>query len=202
MSNLQQVNLYLSELRPQQQPFRFVMILYIWGVTVAFFAAIQYWGWNQTQNAESHLSDLNKQEIKVLQQLQALRANAPRNTRAQFEQKLTAARAELEQRQQLMDTMKRQEMGNSTGFSEYLISLSRQHADGLSLELIEFDDGGRTVELSGWTRTPELVPDYVQRLRQEVSFNNTRFGEMSIERSANDRVDALRFSLGDGSKDL
>jgi hypothetical protein len=101
-----------------------------------------------------------------------------------------------------MDTMKQQEMGNSSGFSEYLIGLSRQHADGLSLELIELGEGGRTVELSGWTRTPELVPDYVQRLRQEASFHNTRFGEMSIERSPNDRIDALRFSLGDGSKEL
>jgi hypothetical protein len=202
MNDLQQVNLYLTELRPQQQPFRFIMILYTWGITAAFFTVIQYWGWNQTQNAETHLSDLNKQEIKVLQQLQTLRANAPRNARAQLEQKLTTARAELVQRQQLMDTMKQQEMGNSSGFSEYLIGLSRQHADGLSLELIELGEGGRTVELSGWTRTPELVPDYVQRLRQEASFHNTRFGEMSIERSPNDRIDALRFSLGDGSKEL
>jgi hypothetical protein len=99
MSSLQQVNLYLTELRPQQQPFRFIMIMYTWGITAAFFAVIQYWGWNQTQNAESHLSDLNKQEIKVLQQLQTLRTNAPRNARAQLEQKLTTARAELVQRQ-------------------------------------------------------------------------------------------------------
>ena len=127
MSNLQQVNLYVTELRPQQQPFRFVMILYTWGITAALFAVIQYWGWNQTQNAESHLADLKKQEIKVLQQLQTLRANAPRNARAQLEQKLTIARAELMQRQQLMETMKQQEMGNSDGFSEHLIGLSRQH---------------------------------------------------------------------------
>ena len=197
MSNLQQINLFLPEFRPAQHPFRFVAILSAWAAIIVFFALIQLWGWHRTQESRERLADMEQQQIKVLQQLRNLRDSTPQSTKAQIDSSIDEARAEVAQRRQVLQLMKGRNIGNSEGFSHFLVSLSRQHMDGLSLEHFGLIDGGNYIELSGWTYRPELVPDYLQRLQKEDSFSNTRFGDMSIKRIAGRRADALWFVLGD-----
>ena len=72
----------------------------------------------------------------------------------------------------------------------------------LSLRNYNFNlmDGGDYVELSGWTYKPELVPDYLRRLQNEASFQNSRFGDMAIERVSREQTTALRFNLGEADE--
>jgi hypothetical protein len=197
MSELQQVNLFRPELQPQKQPFRLVSIVSAWGLIVVLFTLLQLWGLYRSNDSQQQLADMKQQQIQILQQLNDLRDLTPQNNSARLENKINLARAELEQRRQLLQVMKGQNIGNSTGFSNYLIGFSRQHMSGLSLEYFNLTDGGENIELSGWTHKPELVPDYIGRLRREDSFQDTQFGELAIERVAQRRTDALRFVLGE-----
>jgi len=135
-----------------------------------------------------------------LQQLQNLQNSTPRDNSARLSNSIGAVQAEVKQRRQLLQILEGQDVGNVTGFSDYLISLSRQHTDGISLEYIDLIDGGDYVELSGWTYRPELVPAFIQRLRSEDSFEDTLFGNLAIERVAGQSTGALRFELGESGR--
>ena len=200
MSSLQQINLYRPEFQKEIDPFRFTTMLIAWGLVVVFYATIQMWVWNQTQNSREQLAAMEIQQAKVLQQLQSLRDSTPRNRNAQMDTAIAVLKAEVVERRQLLQLMRGQDVGNTDGFSDYLISLSRQHMDGLALEHFNLMKGGDYVELSGWTYKPELVPDYLQRLRKESSFQDTRFGDMAIERVTRQQTTALRFNLGEEEK--
>jgi hypothetical protein len=197
MSTLQQINLFRPEFQQEKHPFRFVTMLIAWGLIVIFFGSLQLWGWYQTESTREQLASMEHQQTRVLQQLKALSGLTPRNNKAQLESNLLSAQAEVTQRRKLLKIMKGQSVGNAQGFSDYMISLSRQHMDGLSLEHFKLMEGGDYVELSGWTRKPELVPDYLQRLRSEDTFHDSRFGDMAIERVADQPSEALRFILGE-----
>ena len=73
---------------------------------------------------------------------------------------------------------------------------------GVSLERIGLLQGVSYVDLYGRTYRADLVPGYLQRLRTEDSFRNTRFGEMSIEQiEGGQRASPLRFRFGKGAID-
>lgn len=201
MSNLQQINLLLPEFQKEKHPLRFVTILSGWGLIFFFLGSLQMWGFYQTEDSRERLANLQSQEVKVLQQLQNLQNSTSRNNGAQLDNNIGAAQAEVKQRRQLLRILKGQDVGNISGFSDYLISLSRQHTDGISLEYIDLIDGGAYVELSGWTYRPELIPEFIQRLRSEDSFEDTLFGNLAIERIAGQSTDALRFELGESGRD-
>ncbi len=194
--SLQQVNLFLPEFRPEQGTFNFVTMIYAWIGIVVFLALVQVWGWNQTQNAREKLAAIEDEQVKVLRQLKELRDATPKETKAQMQENIEEAEAAVMRRRQVLRTMQGRAIGNTEGFSRFLVGLSNQHMDGLALDRFSFLNGGNYVELSGWTYKPELVPDYMQRLQREDSFEETRFGEMSIERIAAQRNDALKFVLG------
>lgn len=200
MSRLQQVNLYRPEFRPQSQSFSLLTMLMTWGAMLVFFAILQLWGWYQIQKTQQQLATVELHQDKILQQLKSMRGSSPRTKKAQLDALLKKVRSEVERRRQILHIMKGQDMGNAHGFSPYLIGLSRQAIDGVSLEYFGLFQGGDYVELSGWTHRAELVPEYVQRLQNEYSFRNTRFGDMSIERIAEQRTDALRFKFGEAEK--
>lgn len=197
MSRLQQVNLFRPEFRPQRNHFALPTMLTTWGVMLVFFASLQFWGWYQIQKTQEQLTTVELHQLKVLQQLNAMRDSTPRIKKVQLDTRLKKVQIEVDRRRQILHIMKGQSRGNASGFSAYLISLSRQALDGMSLEYFGLLQGGDYVELSGWTRRAELVPAYVQRLRNENSFRNSRFGDMSIERIAEQRTDVLRFKFGE-----
>ena len=195
MSSLQQINLLRPEFRPQKPPFSFDTMLMSLAAMLLFLVMLQLWGWYQTESAKEQLAMLQGHQLNVLQELANIRASTPQNREAQLDAEIRIAEAEIERRRQILSIMAGQDTGNASGFSEHLISLSRQHMDGLSLEHFRLSQGGDYVELSGWSYRAEFVPDYARRLSVEDVFQHARFGDMVIERVAEQRTDALRFSF-------
>lgn len=201
MSTLQQVNLIGKKPDRAGQPFSFLTMLVAWGVIIVFFASLQLWGVYQTKQEREQITILDAQQNKVLQQLVALRASAPLNRKAQLDNKIANIQSEVERRSRILRTMNERNIGNENGFSSYLVGLSRQHMEGISLDHFGLLEGGTYIELSGWTHRAELAPGYVKRLRNESSFSDSRFGDMTIERVKDKRADALQFKFGEAEKD-
>jgi hypothetical protein len=107
----------------------------------------------------------------------------------------------MERRRQVLQILRARDMVNESGFSAYLTGFSQQHQEGLSVDHFGLWEGGAYVELSGWTYRPELAPAYVQRLQSEESFRSSRFGNLTIERSQEQRTDALQFKFSETRKD-
>lgn len=74
---------------------------------------------------------------------------------------------------------------NITGFSQLLQSLGRQRdsIDDIWLTRISFSDGGYNMRLDGSSYRPELLPEFIQALNQEVLYQDREFRDLRISRS-------------------
>jgi hypothetical protein len=77
------------------------------------------------------------------------------------------------------------EISNDTGFSQLLQSLGRQRdsIDDIWLTRIKFSDGGYNMRLDGSSYKPELLPEFIQALNQEVLYKDIEFRNLRISRS-------------------
>ena len=94
------------------------------------------------------------------------------------------------------------EISNVTGFSQLLQSLGRQRdsIDDIWLTRIKFSDGGYNMRLDGSSYKPELLPEFIQALNQEVLYKDLEFRDLRISRSeSNGRM--IEFLLDTRTRD-
>lgn len=83
------------------------------------------------------------------------------------------------------------------GFSALLAALGESPIAGMWFTNIGFDGGGESVILKGETRTPELLPEYLQQLSAQPAFSGRRFSVLRMQQHAasEGKVEALAFEL-------
>lgn len=83
------------------------------------------------------------------------------------------------------------------GFSALLAALGQAPVTGMWFTAIRFDDGGENVALKGESRTPELLPEYLQQLSEQPAFSGRRFSVLRMQQHADaeNKTDALAFEL-------
>ena len=125
-------------------------------------------------------------------EIAAIRSTLPRSQAAIIQQEVDKLRLELERRQRIYQLINQQNLGNSDGFSGQLLALARQHESNISLLTFNLHAGGRQFNFTGRAKSAQAVPQYLQRLQKEKSFENTTFGHMAVERS---KTGIVNFSL-------
>ena len=198
---MQQINLYQAEFQPSTEPLLARQVSLLAVVSLFVFLLMTLLG-SRDNNALQAEFEANKAKLSALDnRLHALRAQVPREDKVAMEKRTAELTAQIERRRLLNGLMNEQNLGNALGFSAQFEALARQSLATLALDQFSLEEGGRYAELSGWTRAADQLPLYLQNLREEDSFSETRFGVMVIEREGQ-RADALRFQLGrpgDGS---
>lgn len=192
--SMQRVNLYLPELRPKKEwltantialsaiGFSLLMVLTI--VLVK----------DGLREFESQVELVEQQKIATEERIQRIK-NMPRVNTHQYDRKLLNLRRLVKARERIGQIILGQNLGNETGFSTSMNGLSRHAFASISLQQIRFSRGGSFVEIRGVTRIVEDIPLYIQALRSEESFANTRFGLMSVATVANNHR-RHQFALG------
>lgn len=192
---MQQINLYLPEFHPRREPLNArhmgmavlaaLIIITLWSL----------WSVSHTGQLENQL-ETERAELQAVQtQVEELTGQLPARRGDSVEEQVARLRDEVRRREQILRLITRQNLGNSEGFSRQLQTLARQSMDDLSLERISLLSGGNYVELSGRVRQPELVPVYLQRLRNDQSFAQVGFGVLDVAREPDDRGPGLSFSV-------
>lgn len=181
---MQQVNLYLPEFRPRRMWLSLNQAL---AATVVVLVAVVIWSLSTHWRTEALAEEL-VQEREDVEQLQAevdrLTDELADGRRVNIEQQLAELRADVRRREQILELIRQQNLGNAEGFSGQLASLARRSSEALSLSQFSLQDGGQYAELTGRVRTPEALPAYLQRLRHDESFARTRFGVLELNREA------------------
>ena len=111
-------------------------------------------------------------------------ARAARKPDASPDAKLAELEAQLQGRQQVLEALKSGAVGAPSGFSQYMLALSRQSLPGVWLTAFDFAAGATEVTLTGRALRPDLVPAYLQRLTQEAPLQGRRFASMVISQPA------------------
>ncbi len=162
---MQQVNLYLPEFRPNREFINAARVLQLTGFVVLVMAIM--WA-NNLLKSSTLRSDIQATQSQLtaqtaitsqLQQSLARRASDPA-----LVVELTEREQALAESREMLEFLRGSNLGNITGFSEYVKDVSRAASDGLWLTQFNFNNGGQDVYLKGIAQQSAMVPEFINRL--------------------------------------
>ncbi len=162
---IQQVNLYLPEFRPSREFINAIRVLQLAGFVIFVMAVM--WGnsFLKTSTLRSDIQTTQSQltaQTEITNQLQqnlARRASDPA-----LVVELNEREQELAESREMLEFLRGSNLGNITGFSEYVKDISRAASDGLWLTQFNFMNGGQSVYLKGIAQQSAMVPEFINRL--------------------------------------
>ncbi len=178
----QQINLYQSGFRAVHQIFGATTLLIGSGVIMLAMLVTYVLALHKLSSIASELQIVSNQETAAIERLQNLRpAIAAVSGVKSWSERLDDATHSLREKELVLSLVRGSTLGNTQGFSRYLISLSRQDTDGLWLTHISLSALGDKTRLEGQALRAELVPAYLQSLAAEPPFAEQRFHQFQID---------------------
>jgi len=197
----QQINLYQDRFRPK--------ILWISTVQVAAALLVVIAAgaiWSFLLNSESEQARRTNQELKVERdrvtaELAVANANLAKlleDHRLDLEIESTAR--QISARKKVLNFVEANRFGSGEGFSDYLVALSRLHADDIWLKQIRFAEN--FMQIKGSALNAAEVPVYFDRFGEEEIFQGSRFDLFQLSRSSESdwKVDFEIATSGDFSE--
>lgn len=195
----QQINLYQAAFRPRR--WTFATLLPLGGAAglvllLLFYALMR----GQTVPLREELARLQQQQADTTRNMEELARQFPPKTKdVQLEAEVVRLQAALEPKRKTVQASSTDVTGNINGLSPYMEGLARQRPQGLWLTGMALSAGGASIELTGSTLTPGLVPAYIGRLADEKVFAGIQFRTLLIQRPEAD-AGRLDFTLRTGSE--
>ena len=183
----QQINLYLPEFRKTKDFLDFSSSLRIVYGALILMVLLSAWLFLTRYLEQRDLAEKRQErDAAVGRTAQLLQDFGDQTEDPRLTNQILALEESLFGKQTLHGFLEGGELGNTTGFSEYLADLSRYHIEGLSLTGITLAQGGEQVYLSGQVLRAENVPLYLQSLRNSESFTGKNFETLRIQSSEDD----------------
>jgi len=196
-SAVQQINLYLPEIRPRQDLVtarRTLSTLVVLLVLMGLVSAFGYW---QRSSLQSELATLQAHVAEQSARTQQIERDvASRATDQALVREMNTREQRLAQAQELYEFMRTTNLGNMTGFSAQLMDMSRASFPGLWLTSFTIRGNADYVSLQGYAEDAAMLPDFVSRLgmgRSEI--RNRNFGRMSTLRLIGDEGTAETYQF-------
>lgn len=195
MNTQQQINLYQPIFRKQEKVFSARTMLFVFVAAIVFFAVVYgYVRWNvySLVTESEKLVQLQASELKRLDSLS--RRYPVKQKSRQVETELESLKKEHKAKQFLIKTLSGRSIGNDEGFSSYFEAMARQRPSGMWLRRFELEQGGEIIGIHGSSLQAELVPEFLQRLSEESSFDGSSFRIFQIQRDEKNTA-AVNFTL-------
>lgn len=181
---MQQVNLYTDAFKPPKVKLPLDQIVIIPLIILLVLVGISYGLSSYLNTQKQTLASLQQKNIAMSERLKVLNNKAEKQRQ---DDGLIAANKRLQKilsaRQNMISTLDRVVLKEASGFSPSLIALARQQEPGIWLKSIQFGGSQHGMVLEGITTKAELVPKYLQKLRQESSFLGKNFSLFELNES-------------------
>ena len=191
---MQQINLFQESIRRPQEVVTLKHLAVAATVLVCALGVIsgaQWWwqhrGLQQLDQAKAQQAQLNQSIEQLTQQL------AQSSNDAVLKKTISDKESELQNKQTVLQALGGKAVGNTKGFADQFTGLARQHVKGVWLTGLYIHAGGEKLNLQGSTTEAELVPQYLQRLAQEPSFQGIEFQTFLMQRA--DKSTQINFDL-------
>jgi len=180
----QQINLYNPLLLKQQKLFSLRTMTQALGLILLgnflFYGYASY----RTANLEKQASQTTQLYNATLAQFERTKAESgPRAPSALLADEVARTEAQLKTRRRIIGLLDQGALGSRQGFSGYFRALSRQTMEGLWLTGFQVSGAGE-VAISGRALKPELVPAFINQLKQEPVLAGKTFASLEIRRPA------------------
>ncbi len=179
----QQINLYQPIFRKEEKKFSSIAMLQSVGLVaigVAVLYAFMWWRTDSLRNdlkaAEQNYAAAGKRLADVTQKFgQGKGPGSIDNEIARLESEIVA-------KQRMQEILLSGIFSNTTGFSDYFVSLARQSVPGVWLTGFDITGAAEQMSLAGRTTNPELVPRYMQKLSLEKPLSGIEFQAFQMNR--------------------
>ncbi|MCX7193498.1 MAG: PilN domain-containing protein [Proteobacteria bacterium] len=190
----QQINLFNPAFQKQKTNFSLVTMLQLLGVVLAGSLLLYAYAAYQV----SALDKLSGQSSRQLNEIQTKMANvsagfSPQHTNEMLQSELVQLEKKSVETSQLVDALRSGVVGNTSGYSEYMRAFSRQVVPGLWLTGFRMTGDATEISLSGGVITPELVPNYIQKLGSETIMQGKNFSNLQMKPAKDSKY--LEFTL-------
>ena len=176
----QQINLFNPVFRKKGFSFTSATaMLYGVGIAVALAALVAVYEDHQLRAVQTQAQAVNQTHKEITTRQDKLAAELTKQKpNARIEAEVAAFDAQLQGRQEIIETLKSGAVGNTDGFSDYMRAFSRQNINGLWLT--GFDIAGNDLSIQGRTLSADLVASYLKQLNQEKSLQGRQFATLRI----------------------
>lgn len=195
-----QINLFNPDFYPRRQPFAAKMLLQ--GMVLLAIAGVSYYTYvhHRVLVQEHHLAENEKQLVLQRERLAQLINEIGRQSgNTLLESEVTRLEVKLSAKQEIANLLQTGVLGSPHGFSAYMRAFARQLLNGLWLT--GFTITNKEMELTGRLIEADLMPAYLQRLKDEAVMQGRSFSALQINLPAPEtddsesRPDYLEFSL-------
>lgn len=164
-TGVQQINLYVPELRPRRDAFGATRLGQL--VLLVVVLAVLLFGWQQWRQGQlaGELATVEALIRDQTQRTEALeRELANRVADAALLREATSREEQATRTLQLLEFMQQVALGNMVGYSGHLKDLARASFQGIWLTSVTLEGDADNVAIEGFVNSPAMLPDYVSRL--------------------------------------
>ncbi len=177
----QQINLYNPIYLKQEKHFSARTMAQALGVIALVLAALCGYAYIESRAAErTALQYRNQLAAQRAQMVQLAGQLAAQGRSKALEAEISRLDSQLKQKKATLEALGTGELGNTTGFSEFLAAFSRQAMSGVWLTSVTVDDSGNALVVHGRALRPELVPAYLRALNGEEMMRGRSVTEMKL----------------------
>ncbi|HLQ26004.1 MAG TPA: PilN domain-containing protein [Acidiferrobacterales bacterium] len=173
---IQQINLYSPIFRKEQKRFSAVAMLQASGLLLAGVVIIYAFLFWQVNSLRAAVKQADAQSASAAKRMEDIAQ------RFSAGDEIGRLETEIAVREQIAGLLKQGSFANTRGYSDFFIALARQHVSGTWLTAFNIVGAGEKMTLQGRSTTPELVPQYIQKLSREKSLAGREFHTFQITR--------------------
>jgi hypothetical protein len=180
----QNINLFSPAFRKPRQLLTLALVAQCFGITLAALLAYNFYLQRQVSSVATELAAAQKLVAAQQGLAEKLKPRpVPPVSEAQLDAEIRTLETRLKVAVQSIEALKSGAFGSRQGFAEYLQAFSRQSVAGLWLTGFNITGGGE-LQMRGRTLSPELLPDYIQRLNRERVLAGRKIAHLELSRPA------------------
>src|SRR5258706_10712717 len=177
----QQINLYNPIFLKQEKHFSARAMAQALGIIALALVALYAYALLQARQSDRTAQQHGAQLAAEREQLAKLGAQLAGHGRSKvLEAQVARLEVQVAERQATLEALGTNELGNTSGFSDFLAAFGRQAMPGVWLTGIGIAESGNGLVVSGRALRPELVPAYLGSLNTEVMMRGRRVTEMRL----------------------
>lgn len=195
---IQQVNLYLPELRPQKEWVTAnSTVLCVSGALIVSMV-LSILADANNRKMETHIVELEQLQEVAQVQFDSVKSLAITRNTLDLDQKIQTLRTLIRNKQDVGRIIEYQNFGNAEGFSRAMDAIAEHSKNTIELRRFFFDRGLRHLSLKGQTIQPKDIASYIESLSDDPVFTNTQFGALQLNK-LEQQPRLHEFSLGESS---
>ena len=184
----QQINLFNPVFLKQRKYFSLLTMLQALGMIIAgsliFYGYAAYQVTQLQRQADENTQRYNTEQTRLASFMAEF---SPQRSTQLLQDEAQRLGNQVDEQNQIIQTLKSGAIGNTTGYSEYMRAFSRQAVQGLWLTGFRVTGDAAQISLSGGVVDPQLLPEYIQRLGRERVMKGKTFANLKMQQAKPDK---------------